>query len=90
MLSEQPCEAELTGVLPCELTSVSTQCKVTVPVNITLVLLTGSCVFADCGAGVGRVSEQLLLRCFHTVDLLEPSRHLLDAAQVRIRLIMSD
>eukprot|EP00775_Hariotina_reticulata_P001742 gene1742-2083_t len=40
---------------------------------------------ADCGAGVGRVSEQLLLRCFHTVDLLEPSRHLLDAAQKNLK-----
>jgi AdoMet dependent proline di-methyltransferase len=35
---------------------------------------------ADCGAGVGRVSEQLLLHHFSEVDLLEPSRHLLDAA----------
>eukprot|EP00878_Enallax_costatus_P024312 GHUV01025942.1.p2 GENE.GHUV01025942.1~~GHUV01025942.1.p2 ORF type:complete len:113 (+),score=30.55 GHUV01025942.1:1231-1569(+) len=40
---------------------------------------------ADCGAGVGRVSEQLLLHHFNTVDLLEPSRHLIDAAQKNIK-----
>ncbi|EFJ52851.1 hypothetical protein VOLCADRAFT_55463 [Volvox carteri f. nagariensis] len=34
----------------------------------------------DCGAGVGRVTEQLLRHHFHCVDLLEPSRHLLDTA----------
>jgi protein N-terminal methyltransferase len=31
------------------------------------------------------VSEQLLLGHFHTVDLLEPSRHLLDAAQKNLK-----
>ncbi|MEW5307003.1 MAG: hypothetical protein WDW38_011241 [Sanguina aurantia] len=35
----------------------------------------------DCGAGVGRVSEQLLLHHFHEVDVLEPSEHLLLAAE---------
>jgi hypothetical protein len=40
---------------------------------------------SDCGAGVGRVSEQLLLHHFNTVDLLEPSRHLLDAAQKNLK-----
>lgn len=40
---------------------------------------------ADCGAGVGRVSEQLLLHHFNTVDLLEPSKHLLDAAQKNLK-----
>jgi len=39
---------------------------------------------ADCGAGVGRVSEQLLLHSFQTVDLLEPSKHLLDTAQQKL------
>ncbi|GIL67244.1 hypothetical protein Vafri_20686 [Volvox africanus] len=34
----------------------------------------------DCGAGVGRVTEQLLRHHFHIVDLLEPSKHLLDTA----------
>lgn len=43
------------------------------------------CCAADCGAGVGRVSEQLLLAQFHCVDLLEPSRHLLDAAQKTLK-----
>jgi protein N-terminal methyltransferase len=31
------------------------------------------------------VSEQLLLHHFNTVDLLEPSRHLLDAAQKNLK-----
>jgi protein N-terminal methyltransferase len=37
-------------------------------------------VAVDCGAGVGRVTGGLLLRHFQQVDLLEPSRHLLDTA----------
>lgn len=49
-------------------------------------MLTSCCccvcaVSPDCGAGVGRVTEQLLLHHFSTVDLLEPSRHLIDNAQ---------
>ena len=39
---------------------------------------------ADCGAGVGRVSKDLLLRFFAAVDLVEPSAHLLDAARSRL------
>ena len=39
---------------------------------------------ADCGAGVGRVSEHLLLHHFAEVDLVEPSRHLLQTAQERL------
>jgi hypothetical protein len=35
---------------------------------------------ADCGAGVGRVSENLLLHFFQEVDVLEPSQHLLAKA----------
>ncbi|KAK9902710.1 hypothetical protein WJX75_003523 [Coccomyxa subellipsoidea] len=38
-------------------------------------------IAVDCGAGVGRVSEQLLLHHCTEVDLLEPSKHLLDTAQ---------
>lgn len=38
---------------------------------------------ADCGAGVGRVTEQLLLDIFDEVDLLEPSKHLLATATER-------
>ncbi|EFN51806.1 hypothetical protein CHLNCDRAFT_27478 [Chlorella variabilis] len=38
-------------------------------------------VALDCGAGVGRVSEQLLLHHFQEVDLVEPSAHLLDTAR---------
>ena len=41
---------------------------------------------ADTGAGVGRVTEQLLLHHFGTVDVLEPSGHLLDKA----RTVLSD
>ena len=36
---------------------------------------------ADCGAGVGRVTEQLLLHHFATVDLIEPSEHLMGTAR---------
>ena len=39
---------------------------------------------ADCGAGVGRVSKDLLLRFFAHVDLVEPSAHLLAAARARL------
>eukprot|EP01024_Parvocaulis_polyphysoides_P040034 TRINITY_DN3634_c0_g4_i2.p1 TRINITY_DN3634_c0_g4~~TRINITY_DN3634_c0_g4_i2.p1 ORF type:complete len:204 (-),score=19.64 TRINITY_DN3634_c0_g4_i2:761-1372(-) len=35
----------------------------------------------DCGAGIGRVTQQLLLPYFQTVDLLEPSKHLIEKAQ---------
>lgn len=38
----------------------------------------------DCGAGVGRISKNLLLKHFHEVDLLEPARHFLDAARVSL------
>lgn len=41
---------------------------------------------ADCGAGVGRVSKELLLHVFQEVDLLEPSKHLLEAAGGRVAL----
>jgi len=41
-------------------------------------------VAADCGAGVGRVSKDLLLRFFATVDIIEPSEHLLAAAKTRL------
>ena len=39
---------------------------------------------ADCGAGVGRVSEGLLLKHCAVVDLVEPSAHLLKAARARL------
>ena len=41
-------------------------------------------VAADCGAGVGRVSRDLLLRFCAVVDLVEPSAHLLAAARARL------
>jgi SAM-dependent methyltransferase len=42
-------------------------------------------VAVDCGAGVGRVTACLLLRHFAQVDLVEPSGHLLEAAQRRLQ-----
>lgn len=41
----------------------------------------------DVGAGVGRVTEELLLQSFESVDLLEPIAHFLDAARVRLRAV---
>ena len=32
----------------------------------------GSGLGKDCGAGVGRITDQFLLRHFHEVDLVEP------------------
>lgn len=43
----------------------------------------------DCGAGVGRVTQELLLHYFDTVDLLEPSCHLLDKARKNIKLAVA-
>ncbi|GMH33845.1 hypothetical protein BSKO_01679 [Bryopsis sp. KO-2023] len=39
----------------------------------------------DGGAGVGRVTEKLLLKYFSRVDLVEPSKQLLDTAEERLR-----
>ena len=38
-------------------------------------------MFADCGAGVGRVSQNLLLHHFQEVDVVEPSHHYLESAR---------
>ncbi|WOG81635.1 hypothetical protein DCAR_0100786 [Daucus carota subsp. sativus] len=38
-------------------------------------------VALDCGAGVGRVTKNLLIRYFNEVDLLEPVSHFLEAAR---------
>ena len=35
----------------------------------------------DCGAGVGRVSQNLLLHHFQEVDLVEPSHHYIETAR---------
>ena len=43
--------------------------------------ISDSVVHADCGAGVGRVTEQLLLHHFAIVDLIEPSKHLMGTAE---------
>lgn len=43
-----------------------------------------SLTVADCGAGVGRVTEHLLLRYFHAVDLVEPVQHYLTAAEEKL------
>mmetsp|Transcript_13417 Transcript_13417/g.18341 ORF Transcript_13417/g.18341 Transcript_13417/m.18341 type:complete len:267 (+) Transcript_13417:163-963(+) len=41
-------------------------------------------VALDCGAGVGRISEEFLLNEFNEVDLVEPVKHFLDEARVRL------
>lgn len=41
---------------------------------------------ADCGAGVGRVSEELLLRVCSVVDLVEPSATMIEGARQRLLL----
>lgn len=46
-------------------------------------------VALDCGAGVGRVTENLLLRRFHEVDLVEPVSHFLEAAKDSLRIVSS-
>ncbi|KAL8144435.1 hypothetical protein V2J09_017467 [Rumex salicifolius] len=38
-------------------------------------------VALDCGAGIGRVTKNLLIRFFNEVDLLEPVSHFLEAAR---------
>ncbi|XP_078163707.1 alpha amino-terminal protein methyltransferase [Carex rostrata] len=38
-------------------------------------------VAVDCGAGIGRVTKNLLLRHFNEVDLVEPVSHFLEAAR---------
>ncbi|KAG5517147.1 hypothetical protein RHGRI_037787 [Rhododendron griersonianum] len=38
-------------------------------------------VALDCGAGIGRVTKNLLIRYFNEVDLLEPVSHFLEAAR---------
>ncbi|KAH7442338.1 hypothetical protein KP509_03G083400, partial [Ceratopteris richardii] len=41
-------------------------------------------VALDCGAGVGRVTRDLLIRHFHEVDLVEPVPHFLDTAKTNL------
>ncbi|KAG7963928.1 hypothetical protein I3843_09G142900 [Carya illinoinensis] len=41
----------------------------------------GHLVALDCGAGIGRVTKNLLIRYFNEVDLLEPVSHFLEAAR---------
>ncbi|KAH9305266.1 hypothetical protein KI387_009670, partial [Taxus chinensis] len=38
-----------------------------------------------CGAGVGRVTENLLLNHFHEVDLVEPVSHFLESAREKLK-----
>lgn len=38
----------------------------------------------DTGAGVGRVTEELLIKHFKTVDVLEPSKHLIETARAKL------
>lgn len=44
-------------------------------------------VALDCGAGVGRVTKNLLLRHFHEVDLVEPVSHFLEAAKSDLKAV---
>ncbi|PSS19304.1 Alpha N-terminal protein like [Actinidia chinensis var. chinensis] len=47
----------------------------------------------DCGAGIGRVTRNLLIRYFNEVDLLEPVSHFLEAAREKLapeHLVVSD
>eukprot|EP00250_Pteridium_aquilinum_P000098 c10114_g1_i1 orf=134-1219(+) len=44
-------------------------------------------VALDCGAGVGRVTKNLLLRHFHEVDLVEPVSHFLEAAKDDLKTV---
>ncbi|MCO5574542.1 hypothetical protein L7F22_028329 [Adiantum nelumboides] len=41
----------------------------------------------DCGAGVGRVTKNLLLRHFNEVDLVEPVSHFLEAAKEKLMTV---
>mmetsp|Transcript_12767 Transcript_12767/g.21666 ORF Transcript_12767/g.21666 Transcript_12767/m.21666 type:complete len:269 (+) Transcript_12767:122-928(+) len=41
-------------------------------------------VALDCGAGVGRITDQFLLRRFYEVDLVEPLKHFLDEAEKQL------
>jgi protein N-terminal methyltransferase len=54
----------------------------TIPWVFVIVIIL-PCV-ADTGAGVGRVTKQLLLHFFGTVDVLEPSAHLLAKARASL------
>lgn len=68
--------------------AVAISCPVTsllLPRLLLLLVMLNLGYAADCGAGVGRVSEQLLLHHFHIVDMLEPSKHLIDAAQKNLK-----
>lgn len=42
----------------------------------------------DCGAGIGRVTKNLLLRLFDTVDLLEVNKKFLDEAPAYIGMMV--
>eukprot|EP00958_Prasinococcus_capsulatus_P015722 scaffold1687_cov405-Prasinococcus_capsulatus_cf.AAC.2 len=42
----------------------------------------GTLTVVDCGAGVGRITEQMLIHMFDIVDLAEPVTHFLDKVEV--------
>lgn len=42
---------------------------------------TGTQRALDCGAGIGRITKHLLLRCFRTVDMVEQNKAFLDRAR---------
>lgn len=43
-------------------------------------------VAADCGAGIGRVSQNVLLKLFGQVDLVERDAHFVEKAQERLKV----
>ena len=45
---------------------------------------TGSLHALDCGAGIGRVTKEFLIRNFQVVDLVEPADNLLNQARIEL------
>ena len=44
----------------------------------------GTLTVVDCGAGVGRITEQMLIYMFDEVDLAEPVTHFLDKVDTKV------
>ena len=39
----------------------------------------------DCGAGVGRVTQEILIKFFDFIDLIEPAKNFIEEAKVRCK-----
>ncbi len=86
--------AYITGLKPEQSTSTDGRHPLCAQSSCIVVLLAPRCTArqqrmickccADCGAGVGRITKQLLLKHFHEVDLVEPSEHLLKTARKKL------